>query len=653
MTQLSATRGAPASSEIRNNSQLGIAGSQQLTELESVFTDIDRAVGDSFTRQTVIFHSDAACQFVGDVIENADSSIEIRIMQTDTGAVHLYAIPAGQNIPLTNDGDMVYAILARDGSGTGTVPSTTLTYSNNNLVSNVQTLPALENQNLFYIPLVMRIDGALGKKYAHWFFGHGVWAEGSSAQIGLAGTADDPKSTASLFSLRAERRWQASVYEYFTDNIIARYIEERIDQTNFPYTAVLDDTQRGIDFANIGDQLTSINMLDPVLFLPKATELYSVEIQAFYNLENPVDENAIWEVARDGDNFSQVNMSRLGSTDLFVGTHYFEEEPSFNYNDGYATQNSTIELNATNNRYIAQQFLDNSAVYMDNIELEVTKQGAPAGSIRMMISKDDGGAPLAGVNRILLVSDWIEMSDLSAGAQTVAFKLKGTVPQGSYHILLEADEEYYDNYTVGDKVSFAMDASSSSTSINTSVDSMTWLQQSNQTLFYQVEGRSYDLRVRVTGQTELANLQGFTVSYGSQLRIERGFRNRNVFTFSDNSNEFVLDYVPDKNSLACYVRGTGQVFREGDFTVSGKTVTFPVDFFEGVGTVTIEFIQQYGFSVDDSSKNTALLQANHLGSPDADLDQSVAGRGIFLRRPDGTLRELTINDSDGIDIYSV
>jgi hypothetical protein len=235
MTQLSATRGAPASSEIRNNSQLGIAGTQQLTELESVFADIDRVVGDSFMRQTVIFHSDAACQFVGDIIENADSTIEIRLMQTDTASFHFYSIPAGENIPLINDGDIVYAILARDGSGTGTVPSTTLTYTNANLVANVQVLPPLENDNLFYIPLVMRIDGDQGKKYAHWFFGHGVWAEGSSAQIGLAGTANDPRTTANLLSMRAERRWQASIYEFFTDNIIARYIETRIDVTNYPF----------------------------------------------------------------------------------------------------------------------------------------------------------------------------------------------------------------------------------------------------------------------------------------------------------------------------------------------------------------------------------------------------------------------------------
>ena len=47
------------------------------------------------------------------------------------------------------------------------------------------------------------------------------------------------------------------------------------------------------------------------------------------------------------------------------------------------------------------------------------------------------------------------------------------------------------------------------------------------------------------------------------------------------------------------------------------------------------------------------MAENHLGSQDGSQDLSIAGRGIILRRPDGTLRELTIDDLDNIAIKSV
>lgn len=59
-----------------------------------------------------------------------------------------------------------------------------------------------------------------------------------------------------------------------------------------------------------------------------------------------------------------------------------------------------------------------------------------------------------------------------------------------------------------------------------------------------------------------------------------------------------------------------------------------------------------GFSLG-RDRNAELLAANYLGSIDSSLDKSSAGRGIFLRRPDGTLREITIDDNDQIAVYSV
>lgn len=59
-----------------------------------------------------------------------------------------------------------------------------------------------------------------------------------------------------------------------------------------------------------------------------------------------------------------------------------------------------------------------------------------------------------------------------------------------------------------------------------------------------------------------------------------------------------------------------------------------------------------GFSIG-RDRTTELVNGNFMGSTDSALDKSQAGRGIFLRRPDGTLREITIDNNDQIAVYSV
>jgi hypothetical protein len=103
-----------------------------------------------------------------------------------------------------------------------------------------------------------------------------------------------------------------------------------------------------------------------------------------------------------------------------------------------------------------------------------------------------------------------------------------------------------------------------------------------------------------------------------------------------------------------YDVNSGQVYRFGAFTVNGQSVQFDDGQFLSPGeTLTLVFDQTAGSAYDNSDVNALLLATNHLGSTDATIDKSAAGRGIFLRRPDGTLREITINDNDEIEIYSV
>jgi hypothetical protein len=178
-------------------------------------------------------------------------------------------------------------------------------------------------------------------------------------------------------------------------------------------------------------------------------------------------------------------------------------------------------------------------------------------------------------------------------------------------------------------------------------------------MIHKIEGRPLDLRVKITSSTGGVQLKGYGALYSRQTQVVTGIRNREVVTFDgtvDNLNEFTLsNFLPDPDILRVYHVETGQVYVRGinSFYLNGHKVVFPVDTFDGLGTVTLVFDQSEGSSFDNSDDNRALLAANFLGSTDAAIDRSQPGRGIFLRRPDGTLREITIDNLDQIVIYSV
>lgn len=642
MTTLNQNRGAPASQEIRNNQSLNVAGTQGLSDLGSIFSQIDVRLGDSLSRPTIIFHSDSACLYTGTEIQNTESSIELRIVQTTDGQIHQYQIPAGHNIPVATSGDICYAILARDGSGTGTIPSTDLTLANGNLVAGAENLPALNSQNIYCVPIVMRIDGALQKKYIHWFFGHGVWAEGSSAQVGLAGSANDPENTASLLSMRAENRWYASKYEFITDNIIARYQEKRIDKVNFPFTAQLNQQQNAMEFLQPGLSITTTNLADSY-FLENGTDIFDCEILAFYD-RLKMDAQPVIQVSRDGGaNFYSLEYKSLPGTDLYYGTHYFTEQTAPQTVGGFQSGGTYYPLTPTD-KFLSQKILGVvTATYCETIQLGIQKVGSPLGAIRLRIVKDNGsGSPSSLAGDVWATTAWKPLSELPGGASFHAFKLQSIIPKGSYHIVAECIESYYLSYTASDYIALDTSQQPAASRASISNDASTW-QQLTSTLRHTVSGRLIDLRIKVTSGQANTELAGVAVLYGSRKTIESGFINENVFTFSDNRNEFILDFIPDHRSVTAYVRGTGQVFRYGDFTIEGKKIIFPVNFFQDSGVQnTIEFIQQVGYSIDNSDRNAAILRENGLGSTDATLDLSEAGKGIKLRASNGTLVHASI-----------
>jgi len=161
------------------------------------------------------------------------------------------------------------------------------------------------------------------------------------------------------------------------------------------------------------------------------------------------------------------------------------------------------------------------------------------------------------------------------------------------------------------------------------------------------------LRVRITVTVGTGRLTGFGTFYGYTGAVSStNVKPLEVFTFDGTTNPdtFTLTkFLPDPDLLCVYEveRGaaiSGKVYRYGNFTLSGYQVIFPAGTFNTAGTCTLHFNQLSGSGFDNADVNAAVIAANHLGSESATLDRSIDGRGLYLRRPDGTLCEVTVSD---------
>lgn len=132
------------------------------------------------------------------------------------------------------------------------------------------------------------------------------------------------------------------------------------------------------------------------------------------------------------------------------------------------------------------------------------------------------------------------------------------------------------------------------------------------------------------------NLYNIGVRIDSSSGPTPNLRDFNGTVWSAEQTDLTLTYRLEGRELDLLVRITSSA-TAGDKNLSSYAVLYDLE--DGV-----EFIGTNG---------DQLLSDNHLGSLTSGVDRSIAGRGIFLRRPDGTLREITINDNDEIEIFSV
>lgn len=237
---------------------------------------------------------------------------------------------------------------------------------------------------------------------------------------------------------------------------------------------------------------------------------------------------------------------------------------------------------------------------------------------------------------------------------------KTILPSGTYWLILEPDAAYRASFSAGvNELRLRTDASAPTYSgALARFNGTAWTTIAGEDATFLLEGIKFDLRIRITSGTLNVNLEGYGAFYGETgPNVSSDERAIQSFYFSGNIDQtelVVTNFLPDPASLKVYDVNSGQVYRYPAFAVDGHKIVFaPGTFLSPGEAITLIADQSEGSGFDNSDFNASLLAANHLGSTDPTIDRSMAGRGLLLKRPDGTLREITIDDLDNILILSV
>jgi hypothetical protein len=449
---------------------------------------------------------------------------------------------------------------------------------------------------------------------------------------------------ANSFTENLKHRLVSSFYEYVTP-VVFEIDEETLTDTA---TATYDLVDGVYSFTAAAQNFVSKQMFDAE-FLANDEDSLQVELHAEWLDSASRDDAAIYEASIDGSAYETITMARQGLSQKFTGNKLLSVPANVTLST-QASTNTTTELNATTIQSFSAPIVLATKNAARQIVLELNKLGSPVGSYIISLCADSAGVP-----GDVLYSKIALVSTLSAGTNVITLNnFRSVLPIGTYHIKIETDATYKSGFSAG----------VNSIRLNTQTggndlvyNGATWSVGSTD-LKYTLSGHGYDLRVKVTSSASGKKLKAFGVFYDEQVgSVITGVEALQKYTFSgslDTTSFTVTRFLPNPAHMKVYDIGTGQVYRHPAFNIDGHTVTFAAGTFLTPGqTIELIFDQSEGSGFDNSDTNANLLAANHLGSTDATLDKSVAGLGIFLRRPDGTLREITIDDNDNIVIYSV
>lgn len=454
---------------------------------------------------------------------------------------------------------------------------------------------------------------------------------------------------------RLQERLVLSPFGKLCDNIFTQQGTGKVSSS----TATFDVANNVYTYKLVGQNIVSTQSLATDFLSPSngsmPADIGKVEVIDFWSVIDPAH---TVEVSRDGGfSFQSVPMVQIGTTDTFRGIYQFTDETSFPVLVVQNTGTDTIGFNASTQQQLAQPFTLSAVDVITQLTLNFNVIGSPAGTFKIRIVKDNSGFPSLAQGDILCETYPIEVSSLPSGVSAQTYRLSNTVvPAGNYWITVVPDVIYQQSYSVG-VTEMDVRSNNSALTMTAKFNGTSWSNVSLSAWRYQLNGRPLDLRVRITSGSNNVKLEGYGIYYSFTPGVQTGAKNVEVQGFSgdDNINQFTIhNFLPDADMLKVLFNGSGLVFTFPDFAIDGQVITFPANSFNFPGEdLRIRFDQSDGQGFDNSDQNAALLTDNHLGSPNIQNDRSVAGRGIYLRRPDGTLRELTLDDNDRIQIWSV
>lgn len=352
------------------------------------------------------------------------------------------------------------------------------------------------------------------------------------------------------------------------------------------------------------------------------------------------------------------------ATSTFVSAETGGQE-SFALVNEYDVANATnqVVLNATTEVRLSQAFTIASQQVFKRVKLYLNQLGTPVGNFTVQIIKDSAGSPSTSYSDIYAMSSsYAANQNGGTGTFTFTASLPTTVlPTGTYHLVIVPDTTYAGNTFGSNAIRWQTDDTSPPVA-GKRFNGTSWSALATPSNFtYRLEGRPMDLRFKVTAGTGSTLLEGAAMYYDKEIvGVSGGTKKIQSFRFfavANNLNSFAITaFLPDPDLLKVYHAETGQVYTYPAFDMQGYSVVFPVNTFNNGGvetTVTLRFEQTEGYAFDNAEKNAALLASSRLGSSDASIDRSQAGRGIMLRNSAGLLREISLDANDNIIISTV
>ena len=449
---------------------------------------------------------------------------------------------------------------------------------------------------------------------------------------------------ANSFTENLKHRLISSFYEFVTPVVFE--IDEETLTTSA--TATYDLVDGVYSYTAGGQNFVSVNMFDAE-FLANDDDSLQVELHTEWFDSASRDDAAIYEASINASAYETITMTRQGLSQKFTGSKLLAV-PANSTLSTQASTNTTTELNATTVQSFSAPIILATKTAARQIVLEINKLGAPVGSYVISLCADNAGVP-----DTVLYSTIALVSTLSAGTNVITLSgFRNVLPIGTYHIKIETDATYKSGFSAGvNSIRLNTNTGGNDLVYNGAV----WSAGSTD-LKYTLSGHGYDLRVRVTSSASGKKLKAFGIFYDESTGdVVTGVQALQRFTFSgnlDTTTFAITQFLPDPNHLKAYDINTGQVYKYPAFNIDGHNITFSAGtFLTPNETIVLIFDQSEGSGFDNADANANLLATNHLGSTDGAVDKSVAGRGIFLRKPNGELVEVCVDDSNNIVVYSV